>query len=63
MNKLSESESNTVNNFTSTESDLDTDLDNYEIKTNICKRLSKELDLPEITYDERLKDWTPPSRH
>lgn len=25
--------------------------ENYEIKTNICKRLSKELNLSEIQYD------------
>ena len=41
----------------------DTDPNNYQIRTNICKRLSKELNLSEITYDERLKDWTPPKTH
>ena len=30
----------------------DSDLENYIIKTNVCIRLSRELDLPEMVLDE-----------
>ena len=44
-------------------SDTDDDDDkNYVIKTNICKRLSKELQLPEIIYDIK-NDYEPPKEH
>ena len=38
----------------SSESSISTDSDceNYIIKTNVCKRLSKELDLQEMIFDE-----------
>jgi len=74
MTTLSESNIN-INMNSQIENKSDNDLDNnpennsynesksYQIKTNVCKRLSKELNLPEIQYDDRLKDWTPPSTH
>jgi hypothetical protein len=40
----------------------DTDNDKYIIKTNICKRLSKELQLPEIKYDDTIP-YEPPREH
>ena len=39
----------------------DSDYENYVIRAKVCTRLSKELNLPEITYD--LSDYEPPEAH
>jgi hypothetical protein len=55
MNGIDESE---VINKVERESSS-TDDDNYVIKTKICRRLSRELKLPEIFYDE-IGKYEPP---
>lgn len=39
--------------------DSDTDIDNYKIQTKICKRLSRELGLEEIEFNEYFIDLKP----
>ena len=39
----------------------DSDYENYVIRAKICRRLSKELNLPEFTYD--ISDYEPPEEH
>jgi len=37
--------------------------DTYQIKTNVNKKLSKELGKHEITFDQDIIDWLPPKEH
>lgn len=39
----------------------DSDYENYVIRAKICRRLSRELNLPEITFD--ISDYEPPEEH
>ena len=39
----------------------DSDYENYVIRAKICRRLSRELNLPEIKFD--ISDYEPPEAH
>lgn len=44
---------------------METNVDDntYQIKTNVNKKLSKELGIQEITFDQNIIDWSPPKEH
>lgn len=39
------------------------DDDKYEIQAKVCKRLSRELGIDEIQFDDDSREWTPPKKH
>jgi hypothetical protein len=40
----------------------DVDDEKYVVKTNVCRRLSKILEVPPFNYDEKFH-WEPPTEH